>query len=73
LLAKLRTIFLASHGIADVSHFSEVKQWIVVEQRAIIRQLIPVLAPLLLTKVSGAIYYAQAIVDFILLAQYKTV
>jgi hypothetical protein len=59
-------------GLKRFSRFSEVKQWTGVEQRAIIRQLIPVLAPLLSTKVPGAMHCARAIVDFILLAQYKT-
>ena len=59
-------------GLKRFSRFSEVKQWTGVEQRAIIRQLIPVIAPLLSTKVPGAMYCARAIVDFILLAQYKT-
>ena len=34
--------------------------------------MIPALAPLLSTKVPGAMYCARAIVDFILLVQYKT-
>ena len=59
-------------GLKRFSRFSEVKQWTGVEQRAIIRQLIPVLAPLLSVKVPGAMHCARAIVDFILLAQYKT-
>ena len=59
-------------GLKRFSRFSEVKQWTGVEQRAIIRQLIPVIAPLLSTKVPSAMYCARAIVDFILLAQYKT-
>jgi hypothetical protein len=59
-------------GLKRFSHFSEVKQWTGVEQKAIIRQLIPVIAPLLTTKEPGAMHCARAIVDFILLAQYKT-
>jgi hypothetical protein len=45
-------------GLKRFSCFSEVKQWTGVEQRAIIRQLIPVLAPLLSTKVPGAMHCA---------------
>ena len=52
--------------------FSWVKQWIGVEQKAIIRQLIPILAPLLSVKELAAMHCAQAFVDFILIAQYKT-
>jgi hypothetical protein len=59
-------------GLKRFSHFSEVKQWTGVEQKAIICQLISVLAPLLSTKVSEAMHCARAIIDFILLAQYKT-
>src|SRR6266436_1200354 len=59
-------------GLKRFSRFSEVKQWTGVEQKAIIRQLIPVIAPLLSTKEPGAMHCARAIVDFILLAQYKT-
>ena len=59
-------------GLKRFSRFSDVKQWTGVEQKAIIRQLIPVIAPLLSTKEPGAMHCAQAIVDFILLAQYKT-
>jgi hypothetical protein len=59
-------------GLKRFACFSKVKQWTGVEQRAMIRQLIPVIAPLLSTKVPGAMHCARAIIDFILLAQYKT-
>jgi hypothetical protein len=49
-----------------------VKQWTDVEQKTIIRQLIPVIVLLLSTKEPGVMHCARAIVDFILLAQYKT-
>ena len=49
-----------------------VKQWTGVEQKAIVRQLIPILVPLLSVKELAAMHYAQAFVDFILIAQYKT-
>ena len=52
--------------------FSRVKQWIGVEQKAIVRQLIPVLAPLLSVKELAAMHCAWAFVDFILIVQYKT-
>ena len=45
-------------GLKYFSRFSEVKQWTGVEQKAIIRQLIPVIAPLLLTKKLGAMHCA---------------
>ena len=59
-------------GLKRFRHFSKVKQWTGVEQKAIIRQLIPVIAPLLSSKEPGAMHCAWAIVDFILIAQYKT-
>ena len=59
-------------GLKCFSRFSEVKQWTWVEQKAIIRQLIPVLAPLLSAKVPGAMHCTRAIIDFIFLVQYKT-
>jgi hypothetical protein len=54
-------------GLKCFSHFSEVKRWTGVEQKAIICQLIPILAPLLSTKVPGAMHCARVIIDFILL------
>jgi hypothetical protein len=59
-------------GLKRFRCFSQVKQWTGVEQKAIIRQLISVIAPLLSSKEPGAIHCARAIVDFILIAQYKT-
>jgi hypothetical protein len=59
-------------GLKRFSRFSDIKQWTSVEQKAIIRQLIPVITSLLSTKEPGAMYCARAIVDFIFLAQYKT-
>ena len=59
-------------GLKLFKGFSRVKQWTGVEQKAIVRQLIPVLAPLLSVKEPAAMHCARAIVDFILMAQYKT-
>ncbi len=59
-------------GLKRFQNFSHVKQWTGVEQKAIIRQLIPVIAPLLSVKEPAAMHCARAIVDFILMAQYKT-
>jgi len=50
-----------------------VKQWTGVEQKAIVRILIPVITPLLLrARAPTAIQCARAVVDFVLLAQYYT-
>jgi hypothetical protein len=59
-------------GLRRFHHFSHVKQWTGVEQKAILRQIIPVLAPLLTVKEPAAMHCARAFVDFILMAQYKT-
>ena len=59
-------------GLKCFSHFSEVKQWTGVEQKAIIWQLILVIMLLLSAEELGAMHCARAIVDFIFLAQYKT-
>ena len=59
-------------GLKLFKEFSRVKQWTGVEQKAIVRQLIPVLAPLLSVKEPAAMHCARAFVDFILMAQYKT-
>jgi len=56
-------------GLKRFHHFSKVKQWTGVEQKAIIRQLIPVIAPLLSSKEPGAMHCAWVIIDFILIAQ----
>ena len=53
-------------------YFSYVKQQTSVEQKAILRQIIPILTPLLIVKELVVIYCAQVFVDFILIAQYKT-
>jgi Plavaka transposase len=55
------------------SNFSCVKQWTGVEQKAIARQLVPVIAPLLLNGPDKAmIVYARAVIDFWILAQYRS-
>src|SRR5580692_2595653 len=45
-------------GLKRFSRFSDVKQWTGVEQKTIIRQLIPVITPLLSTKEPGAMLCA---------------
>src|SRR5277367_6246025 len=59
-------------GLKRFQNFGHVKQWTGVEQKAIVRQLIPVIAPLLSSKEPAAMHCARAVVDFILMAQYKT-
>ncbi len=57
-------------GVKHFTAFSNVTQWTGDEQKAIIKQLIPVVAPLLGSH--PALQYARAVVDFVLIAQYTT-
>ncbi|KAI9750296.1 MAG: hypothetical protein M4579_006529 [Chaenotheca gracillima] len=59
-------------GLKRFNNFSQVKQWTGVEQKAIVFQLIPVVAPLLVARAPAALHFARALVDFVLLAQYRT-
>jgi Plavaka transposase len=60
-------------GLRRFNNFSTVKQWTGVEQRAVSRQLIPVVAPLLTGESAQPILlYARAILDFLTLAQYRS-
>ena len=51
-------------------HFSGVTQWTGNEERTIIRQILPVITPLLVKKQPGAVHFTRAVTDFILLSQY---
>lgn len=57
-------------GLKRFTGFSAVSQWTGNEQKAIIRQLIPVLAPLLVKTAPSALQYARAVLDFVMLAMY---
>jgi hypothetical protein len=59
-------------GLRHFSHFSHIQQWTGNEERDLIRILIPVITPLLLSKAPDALTYARALVDFITLTQYRT-
>jgi hypothetical protein len=59
-------------GLKRFHHFSHVKQWTGDEQKAILRQLIPVITPLLSKKFPDAMQCTRAIVDFITMASYRT-
>jgi len=60
-------------GLRRFNNFSTVKQWTGVEQRAVSRQLIPVIARLLTGESAQSILlYARAILDFLTLAQYRS-
>jgi len=54
-------------------HLSTVTQWTGKEQKSILRQVLPVYAPLLLEiGATDALRFLRAVVDFILLAMYKS-
>ena len=58
-------------GLKQFTKFSAVKQWTGVEQKAIVRQIMPVLAPLFKdSKQSDVLDFCRALVNFILIAQY---
>ena len=50
--------------------YSIIKQWTDVDQKSIVYQLISVIASLLITRTFAAIYFAQAVINFMILAQY---
>ena len=51
--------------------YSEVKQWDRSEYWAACRQLVSVLAPLLIKDNSALLQCVQAVIDFVYMAQYK--
>ena len=59
-------------GLQVFKHFSEVKQWTGQESKQIVRQVVPVLAPLLEKLAPAAILFVRALVEFIMLAEYRT-
>jgi hypothetical protein len=52
--------------------FDAITQWTEVQQKAVARQLITVIIPLLVTEYPAALLYAQAMIDFWILAQYRS-
>jgi Plavaka transposase len=64
-------------GLRVFPNFSNISQWTGVEQKALLQQLVPVVAPLLIkdtgdTKDDGKIEFIRAIVDFVTQAVYKS-
>lgn len=57
-------------NMKQFKHFSKVSQWTENKQKAIVKQLIPVLAPILTGKTPAAMHCARAILDFVMLAFY---
>lgn len=58
-------------GLKILQKFSAINQWTGVEQKAMVDQLVPVLAPLLKDD-PAAMHYVRALVDFIMLVRYRT-
>jgi hypothetical protein len=52
--------------------FSKVKQWTGNEQKALIRQLAPVMAPILTSHHPNAMKFLRAVMDFVTLAEYRS-
>ena len=52
--------------------FSRVSQWTGVEQKAMVHQLVAVIAPLLTLKKPAAMLFARAAMDFVMLAFYRS-
>jgi hypothetical protein len=59
-------------GLKRFNKFSHVQQWTGNEERDLLRIIIPAIAPLLLPDAPDALAYTRALVDFVLLAQYRT-
>lgn len=57
-------------GLKVFSHFCKVKQWTGDEQKAMIRQMVPVFTPFFFETKQAALLCLRAILDFIVLAMY---
>lgn len=55
-----------------ICELSSIKQWIRNKQKAIVYQFIAIVAFLLAKAALIAIFFARAVMDFVLMAQYKT-
>ena len=59
-------------GLKTFPHFNTITQWTGNEQKAIMRQLVAVITPLLYGRVPAAIRCARAMLDFVMLASYAS-
>ena len=59
-------------GLKRFQHFSSVQQWAGPEQKAMVRQLLPVVAPLLESSHPAALHCTRAILDFVMLSTYAS-
>jgi hypothetical protein len=63
---------IAFTDLKKFNQFSDVKQWIEIEQNAIVRQIIFVMISLLINKWFHALNFIRIFVDFVLIAQYRS-
>ena len=59
-------------GLKHFASYSDVKQWTGSEHKMVLRQLVAVIAPLLVTKDSDVLHATRGIVNFVTLAQYNS-
>ena len=59
-------------GLKRFQSFSSVQQWAGPEQKAMVRQLLPVVAPLLEASHPAALHCARAVLDFVMLSTYAS-
>jgi hypothetical protein len=69
--ARFRDVFVFI-DLKTFFRFFEIKQWTDEEQKTIVRQIISVIISLMINKWSHAVNFIRALVDFILIAQYRS-
>ncbi len=72
---QLNQRFQVVLSYSELRHFHDflfVKQWIDVEQKTIVHQLIMIVTSLLIRKASDALYCARALMNFVMMTQYQS-
>ena len=72
---QLNQRFRVVLSYSELRHFHDflfVKQWINVEQKTIVHQLIAIVTSLLIRKASDALYCARALMNFVMMIQYQS-
>lgn len=59
-------------GLKHFKRYTRVVQWTGVEQKAMVHQLIAVIAPLLIQEKPAAVLFARAAMDFVMMAFYRS-
>ena len=65
-------VVLSYSKLRNFHDFLFMKQWIDVEQKTIVHQLIAIVTSLLIRKASNALYCAQALMNFVMMIQYQS-